>query len=72
MKINSSQRGSMQVVIVFIIALFILAYYNVDVRGFVETTPVLKQIFAILVGAWDGYLVPLWHFLVANVKALFN
>lgn len=67
-----NNKGFTQIILVVIIALFALAYFNVDVRTFVENTPVLKQIFAIITTAWTDYLVPLGKFLWTSIVGLFT
>lgn len=72
MKINSKNRGFTQIIVLAIVIIAVLAYFNVDLRKLVEETPVLKQIWTILVGAWNGFLVPLWHFLIDGIKGIFS
>lgn len=60
-------------IIVFIIAgVAVLAYFNIDLHKYVENVPVLSSIWDIGAGAWNGFLVPLGHFLVNSIKGLFN
>ena len=60
-------------VIVFIIAgVAVLAYFNVDLHKYVADVPILSSIWDIGAGAWNGFLVPLWHFLVDGIKGIFS
>ena len=72
MKINSKNRGFTQIIVLAVVIIAVLAYFNIDLRKFVEETPVLKQIWAILVAAWNGFLVPLGHFLWTSITGLFK
>lgn len=72
MKTNPTNRGFTQIIILAIVVIAVLAYFNIDLRKLVEETPVLKQVWAILVGAWNGFLVPLWHFLIDGIKDIFS
>lgn len=67
---KSSKYGFMQIVLVAIVAIATLAYFNVDMRSIVMSDPIQK-VWHILVTAWTDYIVPLFKYLWASVSGLF-
>ncbi len=70
MKILQS-RGFIGEIILVIIAIATLAYFNVDVRGFFENDGIQK-VLSIIKGAWSNYIVPLFEYLVNSIIGLFS
>lgn len=65
------QSGFVQIIILAVVAIAALAYFNVDVRGFFEN-PQIQKLIVILKGAWVNYLVPLFMYLWTSVVGLFS
>ncbi len=63
-------RGFIEIIILAIIVIATLAYFNIDVRGIVQNAGVQK-VLAIFIGAWNNYLVPMWHFIWTGVTNIF-
>jgi len=59
MKITSNQNGFIQIVLLAIIIIATLAYFNIDLRAIFES-PIIQKFWHILVVAWDTYLKPLF------------
>ena len=69
-KIISKNRGFMQIILVAIIIIATLAYFNVDVKGILNN-PGIKKVWMILQGAWENYLMPLFTYLWTSVANIF-
>ena len=64
-------RGFMQIILLAIIIIAALAYFNVDVRSIIEN-PGVQKVLVILKGAWVNYLWPLFGYLWGSIAGLFN
>ncbi len=71
MKKNSQNRGFTEIILLAIIVIATLAYFNFDLRSILDT-PIIQNIWSIFNGAWHSYLVPLWGYLVTSFTGLFN
>ncbi|MDO8604844.1 MAG: hypothetical protein Q7K40_05645 [bacterium] len=71
MNIISKNRGFIQIVLLAIVIIAALVYFNVDVRGFFEN-PGIQKFIAILKGAWTNFIVPLFSYLWTSIAGLFN
>ncbi len=68
---SQQNRGFMKIILLAIIVIGALAYFNVDLRGILDT-PIIQNIWGIIKGAWLSYVAPLWGYLVTSVTGLFN
>ena len=71
MKKNLKNGGFMQIILLAIIIIAALAYFNVDVRSIIEN-PGVQKVLAILKGAWVNYLWPLFTHLWTILAGFFN
>ncbi len=71
MEKSSQKRGIMQIVLLAIIVIVALAYFNIDVRGIIDT-PIIQKVFVVLKGVWYGYIAPLLGYLWTSIVGLFN
>ena len=73
MKKRSTRKGGfLGVVILVVVAIALLAYFNIDVRGIGQAViSVLENIFDLLKGAFLQYLVPMGAYLWNGFTALF-
>ena len=71
MKKISGNRGFMQVVLLAIIIIAGLAYFNIDLRT-VFDRPEVQKVWNILLVAWTAYIKPLLMYLWANVGVMPN
>lgn len=62
MKKISRQRGFMQIVILAIVVIAALSYFNIDLRTIVAS-PVFQKFWNIFVVAWVTYIKPLLMYL---------
>lgn len=74
MKKRSIQKGGFfGVVILVVVAIALLAYFSIDVRGIGQTIiSVLENIFDLLKGAFLQYLVPMGAYLWSGFTAIFR
>lgn len=71
MKNIYKQRGFMQVVVLAIVAIAALAYFNVDLRTLFQH-PLIQKVWHVVVVAWLGYVKPILLYLWATTAQLFN
>lgn len=71
MKRISKNRGFMEIVLLAIIIIAALAYFNIDLRTIFEN-PVVQKIGSIFVTAWVTYIKPLLVYLYTSISGLFN
>ncbi len=71
MKRNSQQRGFIQIVILAIVVIAALGYFNIDLRTLFEN-PVVQKVWHIFVVAWDTYLKPMFGYLYTTLSSLFK
>jgi hypothetical protein len=69
-KIISKNQGFVQMILVAIVIIATLAYFNVDVRGILDN-PGVKKVWDVLRGAWINYLMPLFTYLWTSVASIF-
>lgn len=70
---NKNKNGFIQLVLLAIVIIAALAYFNIDLRAIADNllkTPVPVKIWAILKGAWVNYLAPLGIYLWGSIKGL--
>lgn len=70
MKRNSQKRGFVQIILLAIVIIAALAYFNIDLRTLFEN-PVVQKIWHILVVTWDTYLKPMLVYLYTAIYSLF-
>lgn len=66
MKNISHNRGFMQIVLLAIIIIAGLAYFNIDLRT-IFAHPVVQKIVNILIIAWESYIKPLLVYLWTSI-----
>jgi len=71
MKKISSKRGFMQIVLLAIVIIAALAYFNIDLRTIFEN-PIVQKIGSIFVVAWSEFIKPLIVYLYTSIYGLFN
>ena len=71
MKKISSKRGFMQIILLAIVTIAALAYFNIDLRTIFEN-PILQKIGSIFVVAWSEFIKPLIVYLYTSIYGLFN
>lgn len=71
MRMISKNRGFMQIVLLAIVIIAALAYFNIDLRTIFEN-PIVQKIGSIFVVAWTEYIKPLLVYLYTSIYGLFN
>lgn len=71
MKKISHQRGFMQIVLLAIIIIAALGYFNIDFRTIFEN-PIVQKIWHIFVVAWDTFLKPMFTYLWTSIGDISN
>lgn len=71
MKKISKNRGFMQIVLLAIVIIAALAYFNIDIRTIFEN-PIVQKIGSIFVVAWTEFVKPLLVYLYTSIYGLFN
>lgn len=71
MKNISRSRGFMQIVLLAIIIIAALAYFNIDLKTIFEN-PIVAKIGSIFVVAWTEFVKPLIVYLYTSIYGLFN
>lgn len=69
MKKISGKRGFMQIVLLAIVVIAGLAYFNIDLRTIFEN-PIIQKIWNIFVVGWNTYLHPFIIYLWTNLSSL--
>jgi len=63
MKNNTKKSGFIKYIIIFIILILILSYFNIDIRGIIESPSTQKNISYVIElwnVVWQKFLKPLW------------
>lgn len=71
MRNNSNQRGFIQIVILAIITIAALGYFNIDLRSVIDI-PIVQKIWNIFVVGWTTYLQPFVMYLWTSFNGLRN
>lgn len=71
MKRISKNRGFMEIVLLAIVIIAGLAYFNIDIRTIFES-PIVQKIGSIFVVAWTEFVKPLIAYLYTSISGLFN
>ncbi|MFZ2303394.1 MAG: hypothetical protein WAV98_01220 [Minisyncoccia bacterium] len=71
MKKISKNRGFMQIVLLAIIAIAALGYFNIDLRSVFES-PIIQKVWNIFVVAWATYMKPMITYLFTSISAVFG
>ena len=72
-KQHEHKGGFIEVIIIVLIAIALLTYFNIDVRSIGDTIfEFLGKIWVIIKGAWVQYLAPMGTYLWTNLTGLFN
>lgn len=66
----SKNKGFLQIVILAIVAIAILAYFNIDLRT-IFSRPEVQKIWNILLVVWGTYLKPMFAYLYISISGLF-
>ncbi len=64
----------MKIIFLIIIAVIVLAYFNVDVRGIINnilSNAGVQKVFSLLSGAVQYYIIPLGIYLWGGLKSIF-
>ncbi|MDD5152750.1 MAG: hypothetical protein PHS95_01980 [Candidatus Pacebacteria bacterium] len=72
MKMQNQNKGFIRLIILAIVVIFLLAYFKIDVVGFVNNTPVIREIWGVLVVAWTNYLLPLLVYLWTSILGILS
>ncbi|MEK7538358.1 MAG: hypothetical protein AAB552_00810 [Patescibacteria group bacterium] len=75
MKKTLSNKGFTKVILIAIVIIGALAYYNIDLRAILEkifTSPLFQTIWEFLKNIWFEYLAPIWTFIKGNLEGLFS
>ena len=67
----SENRGFMRIVLLAIVLIALMGYFNVDLRTVFES-PVVQKVANIFVVAWVTYLKPLIEYLYTSISSLFH
>lgn len=67
----SNERGFTKTIVLAVVVIATLAYFNIDLRAIFEN-PITQKIWHILVVAWNNYLEPMFTYLWTSISALFN
>lgn len=71
MKKISGKQGFMQIVILAIVVIAALAYFNIDLRT-IFARPEIQKVWHVLVVTFNTYLLPMFKYLFTNISAIFN
>jgi hypothetical protein len=69
MKKISRQRGFMQIVLLAIIIIATLAYFNIDIRSIFDS-PIVQKVWHIVATAWAVYIKPILVYIWTNIGVL--
>lgn len=70
-RMRNQNRGFMQIVLIAIVIIAALAYFNIDLRTIFEN-PIVQKIGSIFVVAWAEFVKPLLVYLYTSIYGLFN
>ncbi len=68
---RNQSRGFMQIVLLAIVVISALAYFNIDLRTIFENS-IVQKLGSIFVVAWIEYIKPLLVYLYTSIYGLFN
>lgn len=71
MKKISTSRGFIEIVLLAIVVIATLGYFNIDLRTIFEN-PIMQKIWHIFVVAWSSYIKPLFIFLWTSFYELLH
>lgn len=71
MKKTSGNQGFMQIVILAIVIIAALAYFNIDLRT-IFARPEIQKVWHIFVIAFDTYLKPMFVYLFTSILGIFG
>lgn len=71
MKKISTNRGFIEIVLLAIVVIATLGYFNIDLRTIFEN-PIMQKIWHIFVVAWSSYIKPLFIFLWTSFYELLH
>ena len=75
MEKNISNKGFTKVIVIAIVIIGVLAYYNIDLRAILEkifTSPLFQTIWEFLKNIWFEYLAPVWIFIKGTLASFFD
>lgn len=67
----SSKSGFTKTIVLAVVVIATLTYFNVDLRAIFEN-PIIQKIWHILVVAWSNYMEPMFTYLWTSISSLFN
>ena len=73
-KINPNNGGFTKIVLLIVIVIIALAYFNVDVRGIINnilSNAGVQKVFSLFSGAVHLYIIPLAWYLWEGLKSIF-
>ncbi len=73
--IKNRNNGFTQIVLLAIVIIAALAYFNIDLRavvGSIFENPIVQKVWHIFVIAWNAYIKPLLVYLWTSISALFK
>lgn len=70
MKKYSRNRGFMQIVILAVVIIAALAYFNIDLRTIIAS-PMFQKFWNIFVVVWATYVKPMLMYLYTSVSGIF-
>ncbi len=66
MRINSKQRGFIKTIVIFILLIATLAYFNIDISSIIESKPV-QVIWSFTKTVWTNFVTPSVEYLWNNI-----
>lgn len=71
MKNISKNRGFMRIILLAIVLIALMGYFNIDLRAVFES-PVIQKITNIAVVAWVSYIKPLIVYLYTSISSVLH
>lgn len=69
MKNIHRSRGFMQIVVLAIVIIAALSYFNIDLHS-LGSNPIVQKVWGVLVVAWAAYIKPLLMYLWTSIPGL--
>lgn len=70
-RIKNQSKGFVQIVLLAIVAIALLGYFNIDLRTIFDR-PEVQKIWNIFVVAYTSYLKPMFIYLFTSISAIFG
>lgn len=68
-------QGSTSIILIAVVIIGALAYFNVDLREILHKifiSQLFQDIWFFIQGVWSNYIMPIWIFLKTNIGSLFK